>query len=762
MTLEEFNLKYTDKLNDQQQEAVHAIDGAVLLLAVPGSGKTTVLVTRLGYMVCCANIAPGSILTMTYTVAATEEMKQRFGIMFGKQYADVMEFRTINGISSKIIDYYVRFHGTGQSFPIVENNVAMKIVGQIYQKINDEFPTESTIKDIRTGITYIKNMMLTAEEIDKMDVGIENMPKIYQQYCSELKQQRLMDYDDQMSYALTILKNYPALLDYFQEKFHYICVDESQDTSKIQHAIIKLLAQKYGNIFMVGDEDQSIYGFRAAYPEALMNFSNDYADAKVLLMEKNYRSTNEIIAVANAFVSRNRFRYEKTIQTTRGNGLPIQRIRATDRTAQYKYLFTIAQDCEEETAVLYRNNDSALPLIDLLERNGIAYNCKKFDEAFFSHKIINDITDIINFAYDQHDATAFMRIYYKFGSPITKKAATYACEQSHKSGKTILEELIHSPELGTYAKDAAIDLYTILPEVLKDNAETAIIRIWRSLRYGIYVKDKNLDAGKFDILCMLGRNEPSLQRLLLRLAELRSIIQNHENSQNTKFLLSTVHSSKGLEYNRVYILDIFDGTLPSKNPSEIKELDEVRQYEEDRRLYYVAMTRAKNELHLFDCTDRSSSFTCEVLASMPKEEIDEEDVFAAFKHNLCGKTYTDKVLGKGRIIAHCGEIVLVEYESQKVQLLSVAQMLENRDTIIKYAISTAKPKVLTPTVSAAKAKHIAANIKVGSRIEHKSFGIGTIVAMTNGVADIEFDKSNKAKRLMLSTCLNNGLLKLRL
>ena len=230
-----------------------------------------------------------------------------------------------------------------------------------------------------------------------------------------------------------------------------------------------------------------------------------------------------------------------------------------------------------------------------------------------------------------------MRIYYKFGSPITKKAAIYACEQSRKSGKPILEELIHCPELGTYAKDAAIDLFTTFPEIRKDNAETAIIRIWRNLRYGTYVRDKNLDAGKLDILCMLGRNETSLQGLLRRLAELRSIIQNHENSQNTKFLLSTVHSSKGLEYNRVHLLDIFDGTLPSQNPSEIKEPDEVRQYEEDRRLYYVAMTRAKNELHIFGCADSNSSFTSEVLASMPQEVTDEEDVFAAFKHNMCGK-----------------------------------------------------------------------------------------------------------------------------
>lgn len=757
MTREEFEQKYTKKLNEQQKEAVRSINGAVLLLAVPGSGKTTVLVTRLGYMVCCSDIAPGNILTMTYTVAATNEMKQRFAAMFGRLYAHAMEFRTINGISSKIIEYYGKLHGKGQSFQIVENHVANGIVRRLYQKVNQEYSTDSIVKDIRTGITYIKNMMLPMEEIETLDIGVPNMLQIYQQYCSELKQQRLMDYDDQMSYALTILKSDPAVLDYFQEKFRYICVDESQDTSKIQHAIIKLLAQKYSNIFMVGDEDQSIYGFRAAYPEALMSFSADFPDAKILFMEQNYRSTDEIIAAANAFVSRNRFRHPKTMQATHGCGRPIQLISTANRMAQYQYLFAVAQNCEGETAVLYRNNDSALPLIDMLERNGISYNCKNFDDTFFSHKVINDITDIIHFAYNQHDADTFMRIYYKFDSPIAKKAAEYACEQSRKSGKPILEELIRYPELGTYAKDAVIDLFTTFPEIPGDKAEAAIMRIRHGLRYESYVKDKKFDVGKLDILGMLGRNESSLQGLLRRLSELKSIISNHNNSSDTKFLLSTVHSSKGLEYDRVYLLDIFDGTLPSKIYSEAKSTDEIRQYEEDRRLYYVAMTRAKNELHIFSCVDSRSSFTSEVLTSMPQEIIDEDDVFVAFKHNLCGKTYTDKALGKGRIIAQCGETVLVEYENQKLERLSLAQMFERRDTTIQYAAPSTKLKPHNFATSAAKAKPITGNIKVGKIVEHTVFGSGTIVEITNDIASIRFNKAGK-KRLALSACLENGLL----
>ena len=157
-------MQYLSHLNKQQQEAVQTVDGAILLLAVPGSGKTTVLVTRLGYMVCCRNIEPGSILTMTYTVAATKEMQQRFGSLFGSQYADALEFRTINGLSAKIIDYYSRNYGKRHPFELQDNDSELsRLVGQIYQKTNNEYATESTIKDIRTGITYIKNMMLGME-----------------------------------------------------------------------------------------------------------------------------------------------------------------------------------------------------------------------------------------------------------------------------------------------------------------------------------------------------------------------------------------------------------------------------------------------------------------------------------------------------------------------------------------------------------------------------------------------------------------------
>lgn len=754
MTPAEFDRQYVEKLNPQQQAAVRTVDGSILLLAVPGSGKTTVLITRLGYMVFCLGIPPQSILTMTYTTAATQEMTQRFQALFPG--APSMQFHTINSLSNQIIRTYANFRGRANPYTLIESEEAARIVGQIYQQVNHEYATESIIKDVRTGITYIKNRMLSKAEIQEMDSNVDHLDEIYDLYCKVMKENGLMDFDDQMIYAHQILQGSPAVLDYFQERFPYICVDESQDTSKIQHEIIKLLAQKHGNLFMVGDEDQSIYGFRAAYPEALLHFQEDYPNAKVLLMEQNYRSTREIVAAANAFVAKNRFRYEKTLQPVRESGLPVQQIYVKNRDAQYQYLFAMAADCQEETAILYRNNDSALPLIDLFQRSGIPYNCKRFDDTFFSHRIITDITDIIHFAADPHNEDIFMRIFYKFGSPISRKAAEYACTRSRSTGRTIPEELLRCPDLNTYAKDTASDLCAYLPEILKESAADGLSHIWQVLNYSSYVARNELDAGKYDILRMLSRKVTTLPDLLCRLEELRQIIAVHENSGSNLLTLSTVHSSKGLEYSRVYLLDVFDGILPSLTLSEATEPEEIRLYEEDRRIYYVAMTRAKDQLYLFTCPERDSSFTSEVLHSLPKEKHDKENIFYPFTKNLCGKIFCHRAKGKGKIIAQCGDQMLISYAKNDRELLSLGEMLSWRSTKPTYE----KTVEVAKSNDEARVQKQISLYTPGTAVTHTTFGPGKILSVTGGIAEIKFAKEESCRRFSLETCIRQGNLKI--
>lgn len=246
--------QFSLKLNEQQERAVRTTEGPVLLLAVPGSGKTTVLVARLGYLIFCRGILPENILTITYTVAATRDMKRRFGEIFGEEMGERLEFRTINGISQKILQYFAGKMGK-TLYPVADGETE-GILRQVYREVTGSYATENDLRQMQLAISYVKNMRLKEKEIEELETEVEEFPKIYRAYNQALRERKRIDYDDQMVYAIKILEQYPQVLSYFKQKYKYLCVDEAQDTSKIQHDMIELLAGKNGNLFMVGDEDQ--------------------------------------------------------------------------------------------------------------------------------------------------------------------------------------------------------------------------------------------------------------------------------------------------------------------------------------------------------------------------------------------------------------------------------------------------------------------------------------------------------------------------
>ncbi len=627
LNYEEFYQKYNLKLNNQQTEAVKAVEGPVLLLAVPGSGKTTVLVTRLGYMVYCLGIAPEKILTLTYTVAATKDMSARFRSFFGQEedgfwpeqsVCDRMEFRTINGICASIIHQYGKMIGKTPFQLVKDEKSTTGMLSAIYRQVEGGFATESDLKTIRTWIAYIKNMMLTMEEIQDLneDVGM-NIADIYNAYNKELKNAGLMDYDDQMIYAYTLLRKIPGLLESYQEKYRYFLVDEAQDTSKIQHAIIELLASKYHNLFMVGDEDQSIYGFRAAYPEALLEFEKHHKGAKVLLMEDNFRSNALIVQAADRFIQKNTMRHEKHMRATKAEGSRIQEIDTKGRISQYRYLIKVAADSVKEgrqTAVLYRDNESVLPLVDLLERQGISYRMRSGDLTFFSHRIVMDVLNIIRFAENPYDTELFLQIYYKIGTYLNKMKALEACDLSQRENLPVLEAAIRFGKLPALTIGNLKSMKTHLENMKTDQAEYAITRIVQHMGYGEYLERMNLSDNKIFILKALAKQETDPISFVERLETLASAIREKENDPSCPFILSTIHGSKGLEYDTVYLLDVADGIFPEHVPASPRRAskEEMETYEEERRLFYVGVTRAKEKLVIFktgwDSTFRNELF----------------------------------------------------------------------------------------------------------------------------------------------------------
>ena len=610
-----FEKKYMSRFNAQQRKAVRQVDGPVLLLAVPGSGKTTVLVTRLGYMALCCGIKPEEILTVTYTVAATGDMRARCAEHFGEDLAKQFEFRTINGICAKIIQYYGRQYDRSPFALVSDDKQTTALLSAVYQEVQREYPTESDLKSVRTLITYIKNMMLTDEEVRQLAAKLEepiNIAEIYQKYCRAMRENQWMDYDDQMIYAYRMLCKHPQILRHFQQRYRYFCVDEAQDTSKIQHAILALLASASGNLFMVGDEDQSIYGFRAAYPQALLDFEQDHPGAKVLLMEENFRSDAGIVQAADRFIQKNTFRHVKRMKAARGSSASIREIPLRSRGQQYTYLARVAADCDRQTAVLYRDNECALPLIDLLERNGIDYRMRQMEMTFFSHRIVSDLTCVLRLAIDPYDTEAFLQVYYKLGTYIKKADAQHIAELSRQRHMPVLDAALECGRLNAHALAGTKTLRTHLRNMLNERADKALYRITEYLGYADYLTRSGINGeNKLAILRTLASREASPAAFLARMEALQEIIQQKETNPDCQVYLSTIHASKGLEYDTVYLMDVIDGILPEQVPASQRfaSKKEKEIYEEERRLFYVGVTRAKNRLYLFTA-NRKSTF-CE-------------------------------------------------------------------------------------------------------------------------------------------------------
>ena len=602
MEFDSFIEKFQIKLNAQQREAVQAVNGPVLLLAVPGSGKTTVLVTRLGYMVFCCGINPSKVLTLTYTVAATNDMRERFSRFFGEELGSKLEFRTINSICAGVINEYGRRIGKSPYELESDEKVLLGIISSLYQKYEEAYPTESDLKGIKTMITYIKNMMLSDEEINNLekDAGC-HLLDIYKAYGNELRNRKRMDYDDQMIYAYKLFRSSPELLNYYQNMFQYICVDEAQDTSKIQHEIIALLASKTENLFMVGDEDQSIYGFRAAYPEALLSFEKKHPRAKILLMEENFRSNANIVEAADVFIQKNTLRHEKHMKAAKGTGSEIKEILLKSRGAQYSYLLKVAQDCSEQTAVLYRDNESAIPLVDLLERSDVPYRIRNAELSFFSHRVVLDIQNIMRFAYDMKNADLFEQIYYKVSTYLNKQLALKASEISREYNISIFSAIFEHLDIKPHTRRSLKALETHFNNMRSELPQKAINRIVQYMGYGDYMERTGLSNAKIFIMKAVAGREDSIRDFLNRMEELKDIIQNKKNVDKCLFILSTIHGSKGLEYDNVYMIDVQNGIFPEMVPYDIKHAseDEIGLYEEERRLFYVGVTRAKNNLFLF-------------------------------------------------------------------------------------------------------------------------------------------------------------------
>ena len=606
----QFCQQYGISLNKQQERAVQAVEGANLLLAVPGSGKTTVLVARLGYMILCKNINPDRILAMTFSKQAAKDMRKRFCKVFGEQLGQRVEFHTIHSVANQIVGRYA-FLARKTPPKLLEDNKALII--DILKEHLKEYPSDNDIAEAQAAITYIKNMSLSAEEIPEQNFAIDEMEKVYAKYQQVFAAQRLMDFDDQVLYAVRLLKALPQLLAEYHQRYSYICIDEAQDTSKAQHELLRLLVGNRSNIFMVGDEDQSIYRFRGAFPQALIDFKETYANPYILWMETNYRSTPEIVNVAARFIAKNQNRYPKNMVAHRPSGDAVQRIDVASRKKQYAAILEIAKKNPADTAVIYRDNDSAIPLIDLLSKNGLPYRCPKKEFRFFTNKIVLDVVAFMRLQQNPRDVESFKRICYKSDFYLDKRTVEFACNTVSRRRITFLEAL--KDQAKRFDKiEWAVKNFEDYVQKTADLGALEFLRYLDANGYGTYMENNHLDHNKFELLLSLADQNPSVPDFLARLNQLQELTADNVKDAKTGIILTTAHSSKGLEYDTVYLMDVYDGQFPGSNAIEVLgRKHNMDLIQEERRLFYVAMTRAKNHLNVFAIKGRTTSFVDEIL-----------------------------------------------------------------------------------------------------------------------------------------------------
>ena len=590
-------------LNEQQEKAVTKADGATLLLAVPGSGKTTVIVARTGYLMYVANVAPENILTITFTKMAAAEMKARFEKKFHPQRMPA--FSTIHSFCVSVLRTCAREKGV--SIPqLVPNNEP--IIRNIAAKMMPEYPGDATVKALAQEVCKAKNKLMTAEQIKQIEsVGLD-FYEFYTAYVGYLHDNNLMDFDDQLLMANEMLEDYPDILSRAQQRYRYISVDEAQDTSYVQHLIIRKLVGSTGNIFMVGDEDQSIYGFRGAYPAALLNFENDYPDADVLYMETNYRSDKNIVMAANQFIKKNENRRDKNMQAYSANAGDIKLTRVVKMEDQAKLLLSKIKEQQEQhpdktMAILYRNNDSAIPLINLMQLNHVGVKTRDATGTFMMNYVVSDILDFMRLALNPRDTEAFGRLYFKMGmymnAKVAKSIIAAVNDREYQSVFTALKAMYRN-KYGFKADN----LSTYFSGLATMQPMKGIDFIMYMMDYADSWLKKKIDEGasreniqmKVALLKMVAMEYQTIGDFLAGMEAIKA----YSGSPDSNVTVATMHSSKGLEFDKVILIDMIDGVIPAKSDDENEQDDP----EEDARLFYVGATRARHELEIIHCQSR--------------------------------------------------------------------------------------------------------------------------------------------------------------
>ncbi len=615
------------KLNEAQNAAIIHYKGPMLVLAGPGSGKTLVIIRRTQYLIEQYGVNPNQILVITFTKAAANEMQERFEHLMGESKTSV-NFGTFHAIFFKILRYAYNYNASNIITDEERYRVLREIVLSLHLEIEDE---KEFIEGIAGEISLVKSENMDITHYYSMNCSEENFSKIYSNYEKKLREINKIDFDDMLVLCYELLTQRPDILAMWQKKYQYILIDEFQDINRIQFEIIQLLAKPLNNLFVVGDDDQSIYRFRGAKPEIMLSFETIYQQATKVLLDRNYRSKANIVEGALRVVENNKRRFFKEIMATKEAGKPIdiksfkdlpeENQAVIDEINSYRkqgYLYS-------QIAVLYRTNTQPGALCNKMMEYNIPFKMRDAIPNIYEHWIARDILSYIKIAIGSRERGLFLQI--------INRPKRYISRECFDEPYVSFETMKHYYEDKPYVVERIDKLEYDLALLKKTNPFAAINYIRRAIGYDEYLKEyadyRRIKVDElYDILGELQENAREFKTYedwFQHMEEFKQGLIEQANRTKQKdvdgIMMTTFHASKGLEFEIVFIIDANEGITPHKKAIVVEDL------EEERRMFYVAMTRAKEQLHVYSVKQRynkellCSRFVGEMLCS--KNELKE-------------------------------------------------------------------------------------------------------------------------------------------
>ena len=654
--------------NREQEEAITHKGGPLMVLAGPGSGKTLVITYRVKWLIENAGVHPSNILVITFTRAAAEEMKKRFFMFDGMENAPVT-FGTFHSIFFMILRYAYRYTAAN----IIREDVKRRYIKEMTENMELEIEDENEfLSGIINEISYIKGEMMSLSYYHSTNCSDELFAQIYEGYEKRLREENLIDFDDMLVFCYELLKEREDIRTLWQNKFQHILIDEFQDINKLHYEIIRMRAGKGDHLFIVGDDDQSIYRFRGARPEIMLGFEKDYPEAKKVILNTNYRCSEEIVEGAEHLISHNTKRFPKNMQAARGSKVPIT----------FRNLKDAGEECTdilkgirfyykkgiplEDMAVIFRTNTQPRLLVGRLMEYNIPFQMRDVIPNIFDHWIARNILTYIKLAMGNRDRKLFLQVMnrpkrYISRSMITEPQVDLKKLKQQTFGKKWLYEKIDKLEM---------DLY-----LLRKMEPYAAIQY---IRNGIGYEDYMNEYAQFRRM-----NPDDLEEVLNQIQESAKEYHSFEEwfayiesygeelrkqmeagrQQKSGVTLTTMHSSKGLEYEVVFVMDINEGVTPHKKA--VKEAD----LEEERRLFYVAVTRAKTYLFLYSVKELYQK-DAQISRYIGELRYDKKE----FQK---GKRVIHKNIGKGTVLELKEDKIKIKFDnSKKPRLFSIKYLME--------------------------------------------------------------------------------------